>query len=118
MLPAGLWCEKGDDPAMRSLLLMIFAVLWAALLVLTGGRFLALLAGANRDSDLVQGLYDVSQFWVEPFFNLFGLSDKAVQNTGGVFEPASLIAFMVYLVIGVFIYVIISGAAFARMRHA
>ena len=58
---------------MRSLILMIFAVLWTALLVLTGGRFLALLAGANRDSDLVQGLYDViDQFWVEPFFNLFG----------------------------------------------
>ena len=70
--------------------------------MLTGGRFLALLAGANRDSDLIQGLYDVSEFWVEPFFNLFGLSDKAVQNTGGVFEPASLIAFMVYLMIGVF----------------
>ena len=104
--------------AMRNVVLMIFAVLWAALLVLTGGRFLALLAGANRDSDLIQGLYDVSEFWVEPFFNLFGLSNKAVENTGGVFEPASLIAFMVYLVIGVFIYVIISGAAFARMRHA
>jgi hypothetical protein len=118
MLLAGTWGKKGDDVAMRSVLLMIFAVLWAALLVLTGGRFLALLAGANRDSDLIQGLYDVSEFWVEPFFNLFGLSNKAVENTGGVFEPASLIAFMVYLVIGVFIYVIISGAAFARMRHA
>ena len=103
---------------MRSLVLMVFAVLWAALLVLTGGRFLALLAGANRDSDLIKWWYDVSEFWVEPFFNLFGLSNKAVEDTGGVFEPASLIAFVVYLVIGAFIYLILSGAAFTRLRHA
>jgi hypothetical protein len=103
---------------MRSLLLTIFAILWAALLVLTGGRFLALVAGANRDSDLIQGLFDLSEFWVEPFFNLFGLTNKAVEDTGGVVEPASLFAFLVYLVLGAFVYAIVSGVAFARMRHA
>ena len=103
---------------MRSLVIMLFTVFWSALLVLTGGRFLSLLAGANPDSDLVQSLFDVSGFWVEPFFNLFGLSNKVVEDTGGVFEPPSLIAFLVYLVLGAFIYVIVSGAAFARMRHA
>jgi hypothetical protein len=97
---------------------MLFAIFWAIVLVLTGGRFLALLAGANPDSDLVQGLYDLSEFWVEPFFNLFGLSNKAVEDTGGVFEPASLIAFAVYFVFGAFIYMILSGAAFTRFRHA
>jgi hypothetical protein len=103
---------------MRTIVLMLFAIFWAALLVLTGGRFLALLAGANPDADLTKALYDASEFWVEPFFNLFGLSNKAVENTGGTFEPAALIAFVVYLVIGAFVYVILSGAAFARLRHA
>ena len=103
---------------MRSLVLMLFAVLWAIVLVLTGGRFLALLAGANPDADLIKGLYDLSEFWVEPFFNAFGLSNKAVEDTGGVFEPASLIAFLVYLAIGAFVYAILSGVAFARFRHA
>jgi hypothetical protein len=97
---------------------MLFAIFWAIILVLTGGRFLALLAGANPDSDLIKGLYDLSEFWVQPFFNLFGLSNKAVDDTGGVFEPASLLAFLVYLVIGAFVYAILSGAAFARFRHA
>lgn len=36
---------------MRGLLLTILAALWAVLLVLTGGRFLPLLAGANQDSE-------------------------------------------------------------------
>ncbi|HET8943234.1 MAG TPA: hypothetical protein VFO59_00485, partial [Dehalococcoidia bacterium] len=74
---------------MRGLLLTVLAVFWAVILVLTGGRFLALLAGANQDSELVQKLYDWSEFWVEPFFNMFGLGNKAVEDTGGVFEPAS-----------------------------
>ena len=103
---------------MRSLLLTIFAVCWAILLVLTGGRFVALLAGANQDAQLIQKLYDWSEFWVEPFFNLFGLSNKAVENTGGTFEPASLIAFACYLIVGAFIWMILSGAAFTRFRHA
>ena len=103
---------------MRGLLLTIFAVFWAFILLLTGGRFLALLANANRDSDLIDGLYELSEFWVEPFFNVFGLTNKAVEDTGGVFEPTSLIAFVVYLVIGAIIWTFLSGVAFARFRHA
>ena len=103
---------------MRSLMLTIFAVFWAFLLLLTGGRFLALLVNANRDSELIDGLYDLSQFWVEPFFNIFGLGNKAVEDTGGVFEPASLIAFAMFLIIGALIGMILSGAALARFRHA
>ena len=65
---------------MRGLLVTVFAVLWAFFLLLVGGRFLALLVNANRDSDLVDGLYDLSEFWVEPFFNVFGLTNKAVRR--------------------------------------
>ena len=103
---------------MRSLLLTIFAVLWAIVLVLVGGRFVALLAGANQDSELIRNLYDWSEFWVKPFFNMFGLANKAVENTGGTFEPASLLAFAVYLIVGAFVWMILSGAAFTRFRHA
>ena len=103
---------------MRSLLLTIFAVFWSIVLVLTGGRFVALLAGANQDSELIKNLYDWSDFWVKPFLNMFGLANKAVENTGGVFEPASLIAFAVYFVVGAFVWTVVSGAAFTRFRHA
>jgi len=108
----------GRRSTMRSLLLTILAVIWAIVLILVGGRFVALLANANRDSELIKNLYDWSEFWVEPFFNMFGLANKAVENTGGVFEPASLIAFLVYLVIGAFVWMILSGAALTRFRHA
>lgn len=88
----------------------------AVILTLTGLRFLALLADANRDSELVQRLYDWSEFWVEPFFNILGLQNEAVEG-GGTFEPASLVAFVVYLLIGAFVGAILSGAFFSR-SHA
>jgi hypothetical protein len=72
--------------------------------VLTGGRFLALLADANRDSEIIDRLYRHSDFWVKPFFGMFDLENEVVNSTGGVFEPASLIAFAVYLVAGIALF--------------
>lgn len=97
----------------RSLLLTALTVLLAIVLTLTGLRFLALLVDANRDSELIQKLYDWSEFWVEPFFNIFGLENQAVDG-GGTFEPASLIAFVTYLVIGAFVGMILSGGLYSR----
>lgn len=102
----------------RNLVLTIFTALWTVVLVLVGGRFLALLAGANRDSELVQKLYDWSEFWVEPFFNMFSLANEAVDG-GGTFEPASLLAFLVYFLAGLGVRALVSGAAFGgRLHHA
>ncbi|HSP55256.1 MAG TPA: hypothetical protein VLS25_06670 [Dehalococcoidia bacterium] len=103
---------------MRGLILTILSLFWAVVLVLTGGRFLALLANANHDSRIVQRLYDWSDFWVQPFFRMFGLENKAVSDTGGVFEPASLIAFVVYLLVGALVLNLITGAAFTRWGRA
>lgn len=100
------------------MLLTVLMVLWAGLLVLVGCRFLALLVGANPNADLVETLYDWSEPFVEPFFNIFSLQNKGVEDTGGTFEPASLIAFVVYLVGGMLVGSLISGAGFRRFRHA
>jgi hypothetical protein len=99
---------------------MIFALVWAAILVLVGGRFLALLADANASSEIIDRLYRHSDFWVKPFFGMFDLANKTVEDTGGVFEPASLIAFIVYLVGGMLIMALLS-ATFSwgpSRRHA
>jgi hypothetical protein len=104
----------------RDVIVTILSLIWAAILVLVGGRFLALLAGANPDSDLVDALYRYSDFWVKPFFNILGLSNKAVENTGGVFEPASAIAFVFYFIVGAIVIGIVRGAAGGwggRWRH-
>jgi hypothetical protein len=94
----------------RALVSTVIGVLLAAVLVLVGGRFLALLADANRDSEIVDRLYRHSDFWVKPFFGMFDLANKTVEDTGGVFEPASLIAFIVYLVGGMLVLGLINAA--------
>jgi hypothetical protein len=82
------------------------------LLFLTGARFILLLLNANKDNEIVQPILNRSDFWVKPFVNLFHLANKAVGDTGGVFEPASLIAFIVYAIVGSLILAALSGALF------
>jgi len=94
---------------LRGLIITAVRILWVSILALTGGRFLALLAGANGDSEIVSWLYRRSDFWVKPFFGMFGLANKAVENRGGVFEPASLVAFLVYLVDGLIVLSLLSS---------
>ena len=95
--------------AAKSLLMTLLALGWAAILFLVGGRFLALLFDANRDSELVQRLYRHSDFWVKPFFGMFGLENEVVESTSGVFEPASLLAFVVYLVAGLVVLALVNA---------
>jgi len=102
---------------MRGLVTAIISVFWVIVLVLVGGRFLALLVDANRDSEIVERLYRHSDFWVKPFFNMFDLANKAVDG-GGTFEPASLIAFTVYALAGALVLALVSGAPFARYHWA
>lgn len=95
---------------LRNLIMTVIGLVWAAILVLVGGRFLALLFDANRDSEIVDRLYRHSDFWVKPFFGMFDLANKAVEDTGGVFEPASAIAFAVYFIGGLLVMAIIGSA--------
>jgi hypothetical protein len=106
----------------RSLIMLALMVFWIVVLALTGGRFLALLADANRESEVIERLYRHSDFWVKPFFGMFDLSNEAVESTGGVFEPASLIAFLVYLVLGLIVLALLgstfsTGWTLAGRRH-
>jgi hypothetical protein len=104
--------RKGDsEMVLRDVLVPILSLVWAVILLLVGGRFLALLFGANPESELIDALYRYSDFWVKPFFGMLGLANKTIDNTGGVFEPASAIAFVVYLIVGAVILGVIRGAA-------
>lgn len=94
---------------LRATVTTILGLIWAAILLLAGGRFLALLLDANRDSEVIERLYRHSDFWVKPFFGMFDLANKSVEDTGGVFEPASLIAFIVYAVGGVLVFALLDA---------
>ena len=100
----------------RSLIATAFVVFLVIVLALTGLRFLALLANANRDGDLIHDLYRYSEFCVKPFFSVFGLKNRDVDG-GGTFEPASLIAFFVYLVVGGLAGSALSGMFADRFRR-
>jgi hypothetical protein len=103
----------------RGLISTIVGLVWVSILVLVGGRFLALLADANRDSEIVDRLYRHRDFWVKPFFGMFDLANKTVNETGGVFEPASLLAFVVYLLAGMLVLALVNATypAFRRRGH-
>jgi hypothetical protein len=95
---------------LRSVVTLILGLVWAAILILVGGRFFALLFDANRDSEIVERLFRHSDFWVKPFFGMFDLANKTVDETGGVFEPASLIAFIVYGLAGLLVLAIVNAS--------
>ena len=108
---------------LRAVLMTLLALGWAAILFLVGGRFLALLADANRESEIVDRLYRHSDFWVKPFFDMFDWSNEVVDSTGGVFEPASMLAFIVYFVAGLAVLALVSftfnaPSMYRRSDHA
>ena len=82
------------------------------LLFMTGVRFLLLLLNANKANEIVHWILSRSDYWVKPFVNLLHRTNKAVGDTGGVFEPASLIAFIVYAIVGSLILAALNGALF------
>lgn len=94
--------------AIRNLLMTVLGLLWAGILLLVGGRFLALLFDANRDSEIVQRLFQYSDFWVKPFFGVLDLTNETVERTGGVFEAASFIALVAYFVIGMIVFALMT----------
>jgi hypothetical protein len=84
----------------------------AFLLFMTGARFVLLLLNANKGNEIVHWILSRSDYWVKPFVNLLHVTNKAVGDTGGVFEPASLIAFIVYVIVGSLILAALNGAFF------
>jgi hypothetical protein len=95
---------------LRSVVVTIVTVFWAAVLVLVGGRFFALLFGANAESEVVDRLYRHSDFWVKPFFGMFDLTNETVERTDGVFEPASLLALGVYVLAGLLVLSLLTAS--------
>ncbi len=70
--------------------------------LLVGMRFVMLLVGASLESGLVRWIYDITNPLIAPFGTVFGHSVKVVEGTltGSYFEPASLVALVVYGAVG------------------
>jgi len=92
----------------------LIAVFVAFLLFMTGARFLLLLFNADKSNEIVHWILSRSDFWVKPFADVFHFANKAVGDAGGFIEPASLIAFIVYGVVGGLVLALLSGVASGR----
>jgi len=97
------------------ILITLVSLFWAFLLFMTGARFLILLLNIDRSNEIVDWIIRHSDYWVKPFFHLLHLSNKGI-GTGGFIEWASLIAFIVYLVLGRIILNLLSRASWGGMR--
>jgi hypothetical protein len=84
---------------------MIIAVITLALEALLGFRFAFLLAGANPTNGFVDFIYDSSNWLVDPFEGIAATS--AVD--GGVFDPATLIAMAVVMVVAALVVLALSA---------
>jgi hypothetical protein len=78
-----------------NLVYLVFGLLEASLAF----RFFFLLFGANPNSGFVSFIYTISQPFVAPFYNIFG-SVSGRSGTLVIFDPSTLVAAIVYGVIG------------------
>lgn len=62
-------------------------------------RFLLKLLGANPGSGFVNFVYDLSGIFIAPFKGIFSSATTDGDVTKGVFEPATLVAMVVYAIV-------------------
>ena len=62
-------------------------------------RLILKLLGANPNSGFVSFVYSVSGFFSAPFRAIFSTTTTNGDVTKGIFEPATLVAMVVYLVV-------------------
>ncbi|MEX2238636.1 MAG: hypothetical protein WEB00_14005 [Dehalococcoidia bacterium] len=96
------------------LVYMALKIAWIFILALVGARFLLLLVGAEASSDLVDFVYNKSDFWVKPFF---GVLDGTKVGDDGQIEWASIIAFVLYYAVGYFVLGLIRGEGRFSRSH-
>jgi hypothetical protein len=86
------------------------AVAFAVIETLLMFRFGFLLAGANPSNGFVDFIYDITGGMVEPFKNIISTSSV---GDDGVFEPASLIALVVYAAVALLLTMLLWAASSA-----
>jgi hypothetical protein len=84
---------------------MIIAVITLALESLLAFRFVFLLTGANANNGFVDFIYDSTNWLVDPFEGIANTSEV----NGGVFDPATLIAMAVVMVVAALVVLALSA---------
>jgi hypothetical protein len=67
--------------------------------VLLGFRLIFKLAGASQGSSFVNLIYSLSAIFIRPFTGIFRSATATGVETTAIFEPATLVAIIVYAVL-------------------
>jgi YggT family protein len=78
----------------------IVSVVFGLINLVVGLRFVFLLIGANATAPFVSWIYDVSSPLVTPFAGVIGQTTDVAGAVAHSFEPASLVALLVYGAVG------------------
>lgn len=102
---------EADATTLQSVKYLIY-FFFGALDILLAFRFILKLLGASLSSDFVTFIYDLSGIFIAPFEGMFRSAVAQGVETTAVFEPATLIAVIVYGIIAwgiVKLIVLLSG---------
>jgi len=80
----------------------VISLVFGLVEILVGLRFVLLLLGASLESGFVTWVYDASHPLVAPFGTVFGHVSQVIPGTipGSYFETASLVALVIYGLVG------------------
>lgn len=76
----------------------VVGILFGVVEIILGMRFIFKLLGANPENGFVKAIYNITQFFVAIFENIFA-EITINESTGAVFEPATLIAIIIIALI-------------------
>jgi YGGT family len=74
----------------------VIATIFSIIEMLLVFRFILKLLGANAENGLIQGLYDITQPLIGLFEGIFATMNTNIFGILGVFEPATVIAVVVF----------------------
>jgi glucan phosphoethanolaminetransferase (alkaline phosphatase superfamily) len=66
-------------------------------------RFFLKLAGAGPSSEVVSTIYNISNYLIAPFEGIFKTTNSQGAETTSVFEPSTVITFIVFWVVSAII---------------
>lgn len=101
---------QGESASYRTLNYIVYFV-FAVIDILLAFRFAFKLLGANPSTGFVEFIYNLSGVFVAPFAGIFNTSVTTGNVVASMFEPATLVAFVVYAVIAWVIAALIRVAA-------
>lgn len=89
---------KRDATGSQTIAYLVYFI-FGTLEILLAFRFVLKLLGASLSSSFVNSIYDLSRIFVWPFEGIFRTGTTQGVETTAVFEPATLVAMIVYAVL-------------------